>query len=108
MAQSRARVRQSDDGHPRSTGPRIQDVARHAGVAIGTVSNVLNNPDLVSENTRLKVEAAIASWALSAIAPPGRSRHAARIPSGWSSPILETRSSLTLRAAPSRPQAKHS
>jgi LacI family transcriptional regulator len=31
-----------------------------AGVAIGTVSNVLNNPDLVSENTRLKVEAAIA------------------------------------------------
>lgn len=60
MAQSRARVRQSDDGHPRSTGPRIQDVAQHAGVAIGTVSNVLNNPDLVSENTRLKVEAAIA------------------------------------------------
>jgi DNA-binding LacI/PurR family transcriptional regulator len=48
-------------------------------VAIGTVSNVLNNPDLVSENTRLKVEAAIASWALSAIAPPGRSRHGGQI-----------------------------
>jgi LacI family transcriptional regulator len=29
-------------------------------VAIGTVSNVLNNPDLVSEQTRVKVEAAIA------------------------------------------------
>lgn len=40
--------------------PRIQDVARRAGVAIGTVSNVLNSPDLVSESTRLKVEAAIA------------------------------------------------
>jgi LacI family transcriptional regulator len=32
-------------------------VARRAGVAIGTVSNVLNNPDLVTEPTRLKVEA---------------------------------------------------
>jgi LacI family transcriptional regulator len=35
-------------------------VARRAGVAIGTVSNVLNNPGLVAEQTRLKVEAAIA------------------------------------------------
>jgi LacI family transcriptional regulator len=42
------------------SGPRIQDVGRRAGVAIGTVSNVLNNPDLVTEHTRLKVEAAIA------------------------------------------------
>ena len=31
-----------------------------AGVAIGTVSNVLNNPGVVTEQTRLKVEAAIA------------------------------------------------
>jgi LacI family transcriptional regulator len=58
MAQSRARTPHTDDGH--SGSPRIQDVARRAGVAIGTVSNVLNNPGLVAEQTRLKVEAAIA------------------------------------------------
>jgi LacI family transcriptional regulator len=60
MAQSRARLGQADGDHPRPSGPRIQDVARRAGVAIGTVSNVLNKPDLVTEHTRLKVEAAIA------------------------------------------------
>lgn len=37
----------------------MQDVAAKAGVALGTVSNVLNNPDLVSEKTRAKVQAAI-------------------------------------------------
>lgn len=42
------------------SGPRIQDVARRAGVAIGTVSNVLNKPQMVSEPTRARVEAAIA------------------------------------------------
>ena len=60
MAQSRARLGPTDDDNPRPSGPRIQDVARRAGVAIGTVSNVLNKPDLVTEHTRLKVEAAIA------------------------------------------------
>lgn len=37
----------------------ITDVARAAGVAVGTVSNVLNRPDLVSPATRERVEAAI-------------------------------------------------
>src|SRR6478736_9522233 len=40
--------------------PSMSDVARHAGVAIGTVSNTLNNPEKVSERTRRKVLGAIA------------------------------------------------
>lgn len=40
--------------------PSIQDVAAKAGVALGTVSNVLNNPDRVSAKTLAKVQAAIA------------------------------------------------
>ncbi|TDE03084.1 LacI family DNA-binding transcriptional regulator [Jiangella asiatica] len=35
-------------------------VAQHAGVSLGTVSNVLNRPDLVAEATRERVNAAIA------------------------------------------------
>lgn len=37
----------------------IKDVADRAGVAIGTVSNVLNHPDRVSEATRARVQGAI-------------------------------------------------
>ncbi len=37
----------------------ITDVARLAGVAVGTVSNVLNRPDRVSPGTRERVSAAI-------------------------------------------------
>ena len=40
--------------------PSMSDVARHAGVAIGTVSNTLNSPEKVSERTRRKVLGAIA------------------------------------------------
>ena len=32
----------------------MKDVARVAGVALGTVSNVLNNPELVSEATKAR------------------------------------------------------
>lgn len=39
--------------------PNSRDVARHAGVSVGTVSNVLNKPDMVSQATRDKVEEAI-------------------------------------------------
>ena len=37
----------------------IRDVAAHAGVSVGTVSNVLNRPDVVAEPTRSRVRAAI-------------------------------------------------
>jgi LacI family transcriptional regulator len=39
--------------------PRIKDVADRAGVSVGTVSNVLNRPELVAEGTRALVLAAI-------------------------------------------------
>ncbi|HEY6274971.1 MAG TPA: LacI family DNA-binding transcriptional regulator [Streptosporangiaceae bacterium] len=37
----------------------IREVAAHAGVSVGTVSNVLNRPDVVAEHTRRRVQAAI-------------------------------------------------
>ena len=44
----------------RPARPSMIDVARHAGVAIGTVSNVLNSPDKVTDATRRRVNASIA------------------------------------------------
>jgi len=41
--------------------PRIQDVARAAGVSTATVSRTLSNPDLVAEDTRKLVLDAVAS-----------------------------------------------
>lgn len=46
-------------GGPEGSRPSVQDVARVAGVAVGTVSNVLNFPEKVSASTRRKVEDAI-------------------------------------------------
>ncbi len=39
---------------------RIRDVASRAGVSVGTVSNVLNRPDYVSEENRVRVQRAMA------------------------------------------------
>ncbi len=39
--------------------PKLRDVARHAGVSVGTVSHVLNHPDKVSEKTIARVRASI-------------------------------------------------
>ena len=41
-------------------GPLLRDVAVRAGVATGTVSNVLHNPDKVAPDTLARVQAAIA------------------------------------------------
>jgi LacI family transcriptional regulator len=38
----------------------MKDVAALAGVSLGTVSNVLNSPEIVAEPTRRRVELAIA------------------------------------------------
>lgn len=38
----------------------IREVANHAGVSVGTVSNVLNRPEIVAPATRTRVQAAIA------------------------------------------------
>src|SRR2546422_8228477 len=37
----------------------IREVARRAGVSLGTVSNVLNRPEIVAETTRQRVQLAI-------------------------------------------------
>src|ERR1700760_1120409 len=50
---------------------RSKDVASRAGVAVGTVSNVLNHPDLVRPLTRARVEAAMEELAFT---PNGSAR----------------------------------
>jgi integrase len=55
------------NGGFRHPGPRVVDVARRAGVSTGSVSAVLNRPEVVASATRAKVEAAVASWATCAV-----------------------------------------
>ena len=45
--------------HPGLAQPSMREVARHAGVAIGTGANTLNNPEKVRESTRQRVFASI-------------------------------------------------
>ncbi|SMD24188.1 LacI family DNA-binding transcriptional regulator [Lentzea albidocapillata] len=48
------------NGAARRPGAKLVDVARRAGVSTGTVSNVLNHPDRVAEETLRQVRSAIA------------------------------------------------
>lgn len=52
--------RARDTGEAEDNKLKAVDVARHAGVSVGTVSNVLNHPERVSAATRERVEAAVA------------------------------------------------
>ena len=57
--------------------PTINDVAKRAGVSVGTVSNVINNGDRVHPTTREKVERAIAElgYVPNVVARSLRSKH---------------------------------
>ncbi|MCU7731094.1 LacI family DNA-binding transcriptional regulator, partial [Actinoplanes sp. KI2] len=59
------------NGAARRTGPKLADVATAAGVSTGTVSNVLNRPDLVGDTTREAVMAAVARLGYVRGAPTG-------------------------------------
>ena len=59
----------------------IKDVAKHAGVAISTVSKVLNNYPNVSEETKKKVNQAVEE--LNFVPNPLRRRFPPSSPAGW-------------------------
>ncbi|WP_372345661.1 LacI family DNA-binding transcriptional regulator [Streptomyces sp. KL116D] len=83
----------------------IKDVARAAGVSVGTVSNVINRPDTVADETRSPGRrghrpARLRPQRIGAAAARGRSR----IMGLLVSTPRATRSSWTSRAAPSAPR----
>lgn len=59
-------------GGARQQGPTLRQVAELAGVSTGTVSNVLNRPEMVAEKTRTRVEKAIAEVGFMRQAGPSR------------------------------------
>lgn len=84
----------------------IKDVARAAGVSVGTVSNVINRPDTVATETRARVLSAIDR--LGYVRSESARRACARDAAGsWgcSSSTWATPSSSTSPAAPSGPPA---
>ncbi len=70
------------------TAPTLADVARHAGVSIGTASGVLNHADSVAPSTQDNVRAAIARLGTSVVPSQATSRRtgdATASPAGYSS-----------------------
>jgi LacI family transcriptional regulator len=61
MAPGRAAGGRARNGVPIRSAAGVKDVAAAAGVSLGTVSNVLNRPELVSATTRARVEQAMES-----------------------------------------------
>ncbi|SAK90240.1 LacI family transcription regulator [Caballeronia pedi] len=61
MAKSRQPVTEEADAgkKPRSSGVTLRDVARFAGVSSATVSRVMNNPEVVSDELRSRIKVAI-------------------------------------------------
>jgi DNA-binding LacI/PurR family transcriptional regulator len=61
--------------------PTIRDIAKRAGVSVGTVSNYLNNPELLADNTRREIQQAIEALGYfpSAAARSLKSRSTSRI-----------------------------
>lgn len=53
------RGHRAPNGAARDVGPRLADVARRAGLSVGSVSAVLNRPHAVTESTRDRVVTAI-------------------------------------------------
>jgi LacI family transcriptional regulator len=62
----------------------IREVAAHAGVSVGTVSNVLNRPGIVAEPTRSRVRDAIKQLGFIRTSPRASSVPGAAAPSAWS------------------------
>ena len=62
-----------------SLKPGLRDVARQAGVSLGTVSNVLNRPTNVSEEMRKIVREAIDMLVLFQITKPRKQKAVQRL-----------------------------
>ncbi|GAA0933318.1 LacI family DNA-binding transcriptional regulator [Kribbella koreensis] len=58
---ARRQARRLRPGGATRSAAGVKDVAAAAGVSLGTVSNVLNRPEMVSPTTRAKVESAMES-----------------------------------------------